>query len=276
MKQKEEKLKERFEKLKQVKERVEEATKGIYFNKKLETFEANLEIAKELKDELYELQNIQKSIVNSESTLQMIEEHLEQVRQDLDDKRYHLGEINRKKKTLEEKVQSMEEMIGSGFEELRIKMDECLKLEKQLPAKMTEVVSKIKVKESNQDRDNQELILLEQKVTNLEVQNRIYREILEQELDLKYIIAEYSEIGKITNQILLEYKKFEEKNKSISDYFDTLSYQFRENYQYLTEYNLSMEEMYATIENNEGENLPEEVKESYRTRNRRDITGFLK
>ncbi|MCI9246229.1 MAG: TIGR02680 family protein [Clostridia bacterium] len=276
MKQKEEKLKERFEKLKQVKERVEEATKGIYFNKKLETFEANLEIAKELKDELYELQNIQKSIVNSESTLQMIEEHLEQVRQDLDDKRYHLGEINRKKKTLEEKVQSMEEMIGSGFEELRIKMDECLKLEKQLPAKMTEVVSKIKVKESNQDRDNQELILLEQKVTNLEVQNRIYREILEQELDLKYIIAEYSEIGKITNQILLEYKKFEEKNKSISDYFDTLSYQFRENYQYLTEYNLSMEEMYATIENNEGENLPEEVKEAYRTRNRRDITGFLK
>lgn len=273
---KERRLQEKFETLKQAKENVEIQTRGIYFNKTLEVFEENLELAKELKDELYEMQNTQRSIVNLENTLQMIEEHLEQVRQDLDDKRYQLKEIKKKKKALEEKIQSIEEMIGSGFEELQAKMDNCIKLEKELPNRKTEIAEAIGRKEENQKNNREKLIGIEEKVTELETKNHIYREILEQELNLKYVILKYHEIGKATNQILSQYNKFEEKNKSVSDYFDTLSYKFRENYEYLTEYNLSMEEMYTNTENKEEAGLSEEIKEAYQTRNRRDIMGFLK
>ncbi len=273
---KEKQLQDKFEALKQAKEKVDEQTKGIYFTKTLAVFEENLKIATELKDDLYEMQRQQSNINSLAHTLQIIEEHLEQVRQDLEDMQYHFNRMNRKKKTLEEKIQAIETMIGTGFEELKEKMTLCLKLEKELPDKRTELVKIVERLKTNQEHNHDKLMVLEQTVTLLEKKTRIFREILEEELKLKYVIPEYEEIGKVAHQILSEYHKFDEKNKSISDYFETLSLKFRENFEHLAEYNLSMEEMYIEDNSEEIKDLPQDIKYAYQTRNRRDILGFLK
>ena len=273
---KEKQLQEKFENLKQAKEKVETETKGIYFTKTLAVFEENLELATQLKEELYELQKTQQNISSLADKIQIIEEHLEQVRQDLDNMQYNLNQISRKKKALEEKKQAVEEMIGTGFEELKEKMASCLKLDKELPDRKIEIVKVIERLETNGKNNNEKLIELEQTVTQLEKKNRIFKDIFEQELNLKYVIQEYDEIGKAAHQILSQYHKFEEKNKSVSDYFETLSFKYRENIEHLAEYNLSMEEMYVGENLEEMKDLTEDLKVAYQTRNRKDIIGFLK
>lgn len=184
--------------------------------------------------------------------------------------------MNRKKKTLEEKKQAIEELLGTGLDEFKQKMSLCLKLKEELPIKKEQIIKIIERLEANQENDKEKLLTIEQTVANLQTKNGIFKDILEQELNLKYVIQEYNEIEKITSQILTTYHQYEERNKSVSDYFETLSFKFRENFEHLAEYNLTMEEMYLGANSEEIKDLPDDIKYAYQTRNRRDIIGFLK
>lgn len=273
---KEETLKIKFEELKKTQEVQNEATKGIYFTKTLEVFEENLKLANELKDEISEIEKIQIKIVSIVEKLNTIKEQKEEIISDIDELQYKINQANLKIKTMESNKASIEEMLGTDFKEMQAKMEKCIKLSKELPEQKEELIKIIERLETTKANDIIKLTEKEAVIAKLQKQSLLYKEIFEQELELKYVIAEPQDTKTAMQQIITKYHTFEEKNKTTSDYLDTLSIKFRENLVYLLEYNLSIEDININQNEEEYKNMPEELKEVEKTRNRRDITGYLK
>lgn len=271
VRQKEDYLAEKQRLLKEAKEQVEIATKGIYFTKTLKVFEENLEIAKEFKDQLYQMEQMHSNICSIYEKIELLQDTLEKIREDLENFRYEASKLTGKKRELGEKIKAIQEMMGQDFTELQQKMQECLRLENELPGerdKRRDAKSRL---ENQLENDKNKLITIQEEVKNLLIKNNIYEQIFEEELNLKYVIEEQAEIQKQVKNVLSGLNKFEKTVKQSSDYFQVLVAKFNENSEALIEYNISIDAMYQDkkIENSE-------LREVYATRNRMDITGFTK
>lgn len=258
--------------LKQAKEEVEVATKGIYFAKTLQIFEDNLEIAKEFREELFKMEQSHNDISSKYEKIELLQDNLEKIKEDLEDLRYEASRMGVKKRELEEKKKAIEEMMGQDFTELQQKMQECLRLDDELPQEKSNLEKAQSRLENQLENDNKKLLVLEEDVKMLIAKNRILQEIFEEELNLKYVIQDITETQKQAKNIISQYNKFEKTGKTLTDYFSILVTKFNENLENLVEYNMMIEELYTP---NNIEITPE-LRSVYATRNRMDITGYTK
>ena len=271
-KTKEQETEEKQRLLKQAKEEVEVATKGIYFAKTLQIFETNLEIAKEFREQLFKMEQSHNDISSKYEKIELLQDNLDKIRDDLEELRYEASRMGIKKRELEEKKKAIEEMMGQYFTELQQKMQECLRLDDELPKQKSNLEKAQSRLENQLENDNKKLLVLEEEVKILIAKNKILQEIFEEELNLKYVIQEITETQKQAKSILNQYNKFEKKGKTLTDYFSILVTKFNENLENLVEYNMGIEELYQP---NDTEIAPE-LRNTYATRNRMDITGYTK
>lgn len=264
-------LTEKIEKLKQAKEETKLKTAKLRFHLSVEIYAENLELAQDLKDNIYKMETEHNSIVNEYENLNRIDDALEGLNVDLDNILYEIGKENRELQTLKGKVETIKQMTSGGMQDLERQMDECLKKLKELPAENIKLTKEIAKLESEIERKKEENDNISNLLKSLENQTNIAKEIYKQELDLKYVIEEYEDIGKTIQQVLAQYDYFEKDPKTKTNYYEILVEKYQNNNENLVDYNLSLGQIFVQ-EIVEQEN---EIKELQQTRVRNDITCFV-
>ena len=262
-------LAEKFEKLKQAKEEVKVRTAKLPFALTLEAYTENLERANELKDFIYDMEKYHNNYINEYEKILVVQETLENLRYDLDDVLYQKGKITVKIKTLKGKIETIKQM--AEVSDLEKQMEECLEKLDKLPKERDKLSEDIGREGAEIQKLEENELTINSKLNSLQKQTEIAKEILKQELDLKYVIEEYEEINKITRKILDDYAYFDKESKDISSYFETLIEKYRENSEKLLDYNLEIGRIFIK----ELEDEEEEIKEIEKTRTRSDITCFV-
>lgn len=263
-------LSEKLEKLKQAKEETKIETKNLSFPLTIDAYEQNLEEANNLKDDIFEMEKYHNNIINEYEKFIGIEDILENLRQDLDEILYEKGKLTLKQKTITGKLDAIKQM-SEGLEDLEKQMEEVMQKLDILPKQEKQLIGDGARLEATLEKLKEDEQVIKTKLNTLEKQTQISKDIFKQELDLKYVIDEYEEISKVTNEILSEYAYFNKETKSKEDYRASLIDKFRENNENLLDYNLSIGQIFIQeITSEESEQI-----ELEQTRSRSDISCFV-
>ena len=263
-------LKEKLEKLKEAKEETANATNNLNFPLTIESYENNLEEARNLNELIFEMEKLHNNSINELEKLEGIRETLDSLKQNLDDVLYEKSKLNIKKNTINGKLEAIKQM-SEGLEDIEKQMDEVLHALEVFPKEKEKLIADEAKLDNEISKLKESELTITEKLKNLEKQTKIAKEILEQELSLKYIIEEYEEIGTVTNKILSEFSYFDKENKSKEDYHINLVDKYRENTENLREYNLNIGRLFVQeIEAEDNEQI-----ELEKTRTRSDINCFV-
>lgn len=263
-------LTEKLEKLKQAKEETNILTKNLTFPRTIKSYEENLASANELKDDVFEMEKYHNNAINEYEKLVTIEEILENLRYDLDEILHEKGKFKTKLHTLNGKLDAMKQM-NDGMEEIEKQIEEVSKKLEELPNEKERLIIECAKQEAMIEKLKENELTIGEKLNRLEKQKDIAKEILKQELDLKYVIEEYDDILKITTKILSEYAFFDKDSKDVTNYYEILIEKYKDNNENLLDYNLSIGQIFVQevkAEENEQRQLE-------KTRVRSDIKCFV-
>ncbi|MBR2786815.1 MAG: TIGR02680 family protein [Clostridia bacterium] len=263
-------LQEKLNKLKEAKEETLIATKNLNFPLTLESYANNLEEARSLNELVYEMEKVHNNSINEFEKIEGIRETLDSLRQDLDDILYEKGKLSIKKNTISAKLDAIKQM-SDGLENIEKQMEEVLHNLEVLPKEKEKLIADTAKLENEISKLQESELNIAEKLKILERQTKISKEIFEQELNLKYVLEEYEEIGATTNKIVAEFSYFDKENKSKEDYHINLVDKYRENSESLRDYNLNIGNLFVQeVEVEDSEQL-----ELEKTRTRSDINCFV-
>lgn len=263
-------LSQKIEKLQQAKKETKIQTARLTFNVSLEAYIENLELAQEFKEFTYEMEKEHNKIANENEKLITIEETLEALNEDLETILYEKGKKNVILQTLKGKIETIKQ-LSSDMQDIEKQMEECLEKLDKLPAERENLLVEITRIEGELEKQKENNININSILNSLEKQKNIAREIYKQELDLKYVIEEYEEIGKTIQKVLSEYSYFDKDPKTKTNYYEILVEKYQNNNENLVDYNLSLGQIFLT----EIDEQESEIKELQQTRVRNDITCFV-
>ena len=262
-------LAQKIEKLKESKEDVKIKTAKLRINLTLDAYLESLENANEFKDLIFDMEKSHNNYIKEYEKILLIQETLEDLKYDLDDVLYQKGKLTIKIQNLKGKVEAINQM--EEISDINKQMDECLEKIEKLPKEEKEIIGKMAKIQAEIDKLQENAITINSSLNSLQKQTDLAREILKQELDLKYIVTEYDEINKVIKKILEEYEYFDKENKNEQSYFETLIEKYKSNVENLIDYNLEIGNIFIKDIVTEDE----ELKEIEKTRTRSDITCFV-
>ena len=262
-------LAQKIEKLKESKEQVKIKTAKLRINLTLDAYSESLENANEFKDLIFDMEKSHNNYIKEYEKILLIQETLEDLKYDLDDVLYQKGKLTIKIQNLKGKVEAINQM--EEISDINKQMDECLEKIEKLPKEEKEIIGKMAKIQAEIDKLQENAITINSSLNSLQKQTDLVREILKQELDLKYIVTEYDEINKVIKKILEEYEYFDKENKNEQSYFETLIEKYKSNVENLIDYNLEIGNIFIKDIVTEDE----ELKEIEKTRTRSDITCFV-
>ena len=262
-------LAQKIEKLKESKEQVKIKTAKLRINLTLDAYSESLENANEFKDLIFDMEKSHNNYIKEYEKILLIQETLEDLKYDLDDVLYQKGKLTIKIQNLKGKVEAINQM--EEISDINKQMDECLEKIEKLPKEEKEIIGKMAKIQAEIDKLQENAITINSSLNSLQKQTDLAREILKQELDLKYIVTEYDEINKVIKKILEEYEYFDKENKNEQSYFETLIEKYKSNVENLIDYNLEIGNIFIKDIVTEDE----ELKEIEKTRTRSDITCFV-
>ncbi len=264
-------LTEKLERLKQAKEETKIETSKLRFNATLDAYTQNLDLAKDFKDYVYELEKEHNEIVNQYEKILIANETLETLNEDLENILYEKEKANLKLRTLKEKAETIKQMLSGNMDDLQKQMEECQEKLEKIPKEHSELSKEIGIIEAEIKKQKENNLNINMLLNSLENQTNISKDILKQELDLKYVIDEYVELEKIVQKILSEYSYFEKDPKTKTNYYEILVEKYQNNNENLLDYNLSLGQIFIE----EIDEEEPEIKELQQTRIRHDITCFV-
>ena len=262
-------LAQKIEKLKESKEQVKIKTAKLRINLTLDAYSESLENANEFKDLIFDMEKSHNNYIKEYEKILLIQETLEDLKYDLDDVLYQKGKLTIKIQNLKGKVEAINQM--EEISDINKQMDECLEKIEKLPKEEKEIIGKMAKIQAEIDKLQENAITINSSLNSLQKQTDLAREILRQELDLKYIVTEYDEINKVIKKILEEYEYFDKENKNEQSYFETLIEKYKSNVENLIDHNLEIGNIFIKDIVTEDE----ELKEIEKTRTRSDITCFV-
>ena len=265
-------LTEKLEKLKQAKENTQIATKGLNFKLTQEVYEENLKEANNLKDNIFEMEKYHNNAINEYEKLVTTREILEGLQYDLDDVLYEKGKLNIKCQTLKGKIEAIKQM-SEGMEELEKQMEEVANKLNTLPKEKDYLLAECSKQKVSIEKLKEEELTIGEKLNSLKKQKDIAKEILEQELSLKYVISEYEDIAKVTSKILMDYHSFDKDTKDINNYYAVLIEKYKDNNEKLLDYNLSITQIFT--KEIDLQEVNSEIIKLEKTRTRSDISCFV-
>ena len=270
---KEETLKEKYNTLKEAKLEVDEKTAKLRFAQKLETYEQIIEIANSFKDGIFTLENIKNNLVNSYQKNEILNENLEDLISNLDDIRYEINHLKAKMRKEEEKKKAIEEVLQKQGGNINEQIQECARLMKELPDIRVEKLKQEERIKTILKQQNEKIIEIQENLLKAKNKKEIAKAIFEQEAKLGYISLNEEETNKKAKEIVKRYSEFAKSNQGSNIYYNNLSTQVRENYEYLVDYNLTIENIFVE---EISEDTNSEIRALLQTRARADITCFVK
>ena len=261
------------EKLKNARLEVEEKTAKMQFPIKLESYNAASETASLLKDNLYKLEIIHNRIVSKYKEKILIVESTESLNNSLDDLRYDLNKFNFSKKENFENKKALEDVVQKSGNNLEEQMKECLDLLEKLPKDKNKLVEqKGKIEGIIKERKDR-LVEIETSILISEKKAKISEDIFKQERDLGYLQIKNDDLIESRKEVLKSYNYIERQAKNLGGYYTDLVQNLKDNQEYLTDYNLTMEDVFIV---NISEDENKDIIDLIKTRTRKDITCFIK
>jgi uncharacterized protein (TIGR02680 family) len=246
-----------YEELKKIKEKVYECTFKLPIKGGIEVFKEALEAAYDYKDELHELEKVHFVILKALEKHSMLKSQLENIQTDLDNLLYDINLKDRKIREAEINLNNLKKQLSlSDYEAIKLELDECIKLIREIPDKKIIAVRKSENEKSNIIQNKNQLLKLEEDFKFYEKLKGYNESFFIEEYELGYVFQgnEEKDYYKIAKKII----KDETDSKLIKDteeYANLLFQRFQENNQYLREYNIKTLYIFDSIIEEENKDL---------------------
>jgi len=249
MKRKEEDAEKIYKKLKEISEKVQEITAKIYLPLNLNVYQEALEAAEDYKDLLSELSTKHTLIIDKMYQISNAKERIEDVLQDIDNLFYDLTRLERELKENNEIIASYREILEkTDYQEIEREIDECINALKEIPEQLERESKRSAVSQENHQRIASNLASIEKRIVKAKNIYGISELAFEKEYNLNYVYSVEEEQELDSTTIAREVYKniiLDDDKKSKSDYITILMDKYHESRQYLTEYNLMAEYLFA-------------------------------
>lgn len=253
--------------LMQEKQAVKEEMSKLDFPQNLQTYQELEENILEFKDLILELEKVSTKIVHKAEIKVKLEQEIEDISDQFDNLNEEVIFLVKEIKVNKEKIKSSQNIMDTEFEEKKKMLEECLIKEESLPKEKEAIlINKTKTETENQ-RIAEDLIKENETLEITEKENGLYKEIYEEELNLKYVY----EVDMELEELMTNLNKYENEKRRLSYYSDNLTIAYKENQEYLVEYSLELD----TILNNEIKETNHILNNALQTRARRDIMCVL-
>ncbi len=233
--------------LKQVRDKVRELTHNMRIPLTVKDFEEAESYAAQYKDMLLNLETVYFANLNTINSLSVYEDQVNEILNDIDDIWEDIRTIKRDIETNIQKKSNFETLLEkSDYESIKLEIDECVLGLAEIPDKL-EIA--IRASQTNKEHYSSSLISLE----NLQMKLERYKQIVEicsetftEEYTLGYVIKLEGQLANtaIAKKVIAELKGDEKTNKFKDDYTSQLHDKYRENAQYLLEYNLRIDTIF--------------------------------
>lgn len=246
----EEQIRELIEILKEKKKKALEIADSLYLTCSYEVFKEAKSAAEEYGKHLISLIAVREMFLRSLEYLKERKEHLEDLDADMEQIRYDLSKIQKEilRKT-EEQTSIQEQLRLTDYEEIKDRLDACIKWLQEYPEKLRVCVSRQTHEEDEVGQLTLRLEESQKRIEEYENKTAYFSECYEQEKSLHYVkipeeIAE--DAGHIRDYLESEVKALD-KDSVIRD----LNKVYFENRGFLTDYHLMQNELFAEAEQTE-------------------------
>lgn len=264
---KEEQREEIYKALQEIRQKVHEMTHMMELPVNLHAYKNAEEDATIYKGLLSELEKEHLILLQYAQNKEYRQKRKEEIDNDIDTFEYDVAIIERKIRQNEEKEKSLKEQLQiSGFEEVEKEINECIKFLSELPIKIKETTKKSERARANYEQVCARLERLHQDIDFQKRITEIYRGGFKEEYFLKYIYdsEEEQDDYKLAKKIYHEIKYMDKQDKSREDYIKNLQEKYHDNRQYMTEYSLKIEYIFAKPVDHEDERINEAIRHQKR------------
>ena len=123
--------------LKELRLQVTQICRKVYLKGKLDIFETAKEEVETYEKEVYQLDNLHQKYIHAVEILKNLEEQMENVLEDMDNLRYDMGRLEREVQKLQNEITKCEEQLAlSGYEDIKERLDQCVRRLKEIPAEL--------------------------------------------------------------------------------------------------------------------------------------------
>lgn len=247
MKRKEEDAEKIYKKLKEISEKVQKITAKIYLPLNLNAYQEAVEAAENYKELLSELSTKHILFIDKKYQISNAKERIEDVLQDIANLFYDLTRLERERKENSEIIESYREILEkTDYQEIKREIDECINTLKEIPEQLERESKRSAVSQENHQRIANSLASIEKRIVKAKDFYRLSELVFEKEYNLNYVYSVEEELN-LTAIAREVYKNLnlDDEKKSKSDYITNLMDKYHESRQYLTEYNLMAEYLFA-------------------------------
>ncbi|QAA33568.1 TIGR02680 family protein [Clostridium manihotivorum] len=237
--------------LKELKEKVYELTHSIPIKPNLEEYKNALEASRDYKDELYELEKLHREILQMSEKIKLLEDQRETLLEDIDNLLYDINLLERRSDEAKINLNNLKQQLQlSDYETIKLELEACLKVLKELPKQREEAVVKKTDEKNKFERSVERLEQLEERLAYYKKLSNYYEQVFKEECSLGYyiVVEENEDYFKLAKKIVRESLSEEKNAKEREDYISTLHQRFHENNQYLREYNVRVENLFDFLE----------------------------
>ncbi len=247
-----------YEELKQARSKVREVTANMLIPLTSEDYEEAESMALMYKDLLMNLVTIFATLLNTINSIALHEDQLNEVLNDIDELWEDIRTIKQDIETNNQKKLNFEEILKqSDYASIKQEIEECINGLLEIPSK---IEFAIRSSQTNKEHYNSSLINIEKITKQLQHYSRVVdicTESFNQEYKLGYVMNFEESLSNIAiaKKAYSELKAEEKTNKFRDDYTTQLHDKYRENAQYLVEYNLRIDTIFDNMNNNEYEEI---------------------
>lgn len=237
-----------YAELKHTREKVRELTHNMRIPLNLQDYEEAETSAAEYKDLLLNLETVYSASLNTINSLAVYEEQLNEVLNDIDNIWEDIRNIKWDIEANTRKKINFEEILGkSDYESIKLEIDECIAGLAEIPGKIERA---IRASQTNKEHYNGSLIAIEKIKKQLERCRKIAdicSDTFAEEYKLGYVLRFSEQLSNIAaaKKVFAELRGEEKSNKFREEYTSQLHDKFRENAQYLVEYNLRIDTIFS-------------------------------
>ncbi len=231
------------------KEAIEIAEK-LYLTCSYEVFNDAKAAADDYDKALVRLKSVHEMFIRSIAYMQERKRHLEELDYDMDQVRYDIGENEKQvRKKQEERKSILEQLALTDYEEIKERLDACVKWLGSYPAKVQKAV-----KEKTQAEDEAGLIIKQQndndeKIKEYEIKEKYYSKCYEDERKLFYVRFPQEILNDAKN--IRDYLKTDIKGMDKESIVNRLNQVYYENRGFLIDYQLTQNNLFESADDDE-------------------------
>ncbi|MHC6180982.1 TIGR02680 family protein [Clostridium sp. JNZ X4-2] len=260
--------------LKSIKEKVYQLTLRFRININTDDYENALEAADDYRENLFKLEKIHGQFLQIIEKLKIFNSSMEDIFQDIDDIIYDRSSIERELKESSINLENSQKQLElSDYEAIKIQVEECIRLLREIPEKIKENTRKSEREKKIFEDQDKKIADISEEIQSMSKIEDIYRRSFEEEASLGYVVEKKDMNSYELADNIIKNRVMEDKSLKVrEDYSSMLFQKFQENNQYLREYTVKT----GYIFTDEAKSTEEAVVNASGSRRRVDITAKVR